>query len=132
LPQGGAAIAVVVHGGTKVVRLSEAELAAIFAGNRKAWSDGAAIRLFNLPLGHPVRVEFDRVVLSMTPEQVSRYWLDRRIRGEGTPPRQIPSPELLARLVLALAGAISYLPEDKVIPGLRVVARVRQGKVVGP
>lgn len=125
-------IAVIAHPSVPVERLPHAELASIFAGTMKTWRDGSPIRLFNLPAGHPTRTEFDRVVLRMTPEQVSRYWLDRRIRGEGTPPRQVQSPELLSRLVAALAGAVSYVPEDKVGSGVRVVARIRGGQVVAP
>jgi ABC-type phosphate transport system substrate-binding protein len=125
-------MAVIVNPEAPVKHLSGPELAAIFSGGMKYWKNGVNITIFNAPANTAPRTEFDGVVLNMTPEQVSRYWLDRRIRGEGTPPRQVPSAELMARLVAALPGAISYVPEDKVIPSVRVVARIRNRKVVGP
>jgi ABC-type phosphate transport system substrate-binding protein len=125
-------LAVIVHPGTPVKSLSGAELAAIFSGGIKYWKNGVSITIFNAPANTPPRTTFDSVVLNMTAEQVSRYWLDRRIRGEGTPPRQVPSPELAARLVAALPGAIGYVPEDKVGPNVKVVARIRLYRVVAP
>jgi hypothetical protein len=125
-------LAVIAHPLVPAAALKDVELAAVFTAARRTWEGGEAIKLFNLPPQTEARVEFDRVVLKMTPEQSAQFWLDRRIRGEGTPPRQVPSPDLLVRVVAALAGAISYVPEDKVGKGVKVVARVRGGKVVGP
>jgi hypothetical protein len=128
----GPAISVIVHPSVSVAKLGEAELAAIFGGVRRQWDDGNVIRLFNLPPNHPARTELDRVVLHMSPDEVARYWIDRRIRGEGTPPRHVPTPELLLRLVASLASSIGYVPDDKLGPGVKIVARVRDGKVVAP
>jgi ABC-type phosphate transport system substrate-binding protein len=125
-------LAVIVHPGAPVKSLTGPELAAIFSGGIKYWKGGVAITIFNAPATSPVRTEFDSVVLNMSAEQVSRYWLDRRIRGEGTPPRQVPAPELAARLAATLPGAITYVPEDKVLPNVRVVARIRNHRVVAP
>jgi ABC-type phosphate transport system substrate-binding protein len=125
-------LAVIVHPGTPVKSLTGPELAAIFSGGMKYWKSGPVITIFNAPAISPARTEFDSVVLNMTAEQVSRYWLDRRIRGEGTPPRQVPAPELVARLVATLPGAIGYVPEDKVGANVRVVARIRNHRVVAP
>lgn len=125
-------LVVVAHAGVPVAGLSEAQLNALFAGTRKHWADGSPVRVFNLTLGSPPRVEFDRVVLKMTPEGVSKYWLDRRIRGEGTPPRQMPTPELACRIVAVIPGSISYVPANKACKGLRIVARITRGKVVAP
>jgi ABC-type phosphate transport system substrate-binding protein len=125
-------LSVIAHPSVPSQKLAAAELAAIFTGAMKNWKDGSTIKLFNAPSGTPMRAEFDSVVLNMTPEQVSRFWIDKRIRGEGTPPRQVTPPELVNRLVATLPGAISYVPDDKVASGVRVVARVRGGKVVTP
>ncbi len=125
-------LAVIVHPGIAPQRLEAAERVALFTGAMRSWPDRSAVKIFNLPLHSPPRVAFDEAVLKMSQDEVSRFWLDKRIRGEGTPPRTVPSPELLARVVGALAGAVSYVPEDKIVQAVRVVARVRGGKVVPP
>jgi hypothetical protein len=125
-------LAIIVHPALASQRLEAAELVALFTGSMRTWRDGSPVKIFNLPLQSPPRTKFDEAVLGMSQEEVSRFWLDKRIRGEGTPPRTVSSPELLARVVGALVGAISYVPEDKVVSTVRVVARVRGGKVVPP
>jgi hypothetical protein len=45
----------------------------------------------------------------MNPEEVTRYWIDRKIRGQSGPPKSIDSPDLLQRVVARLAGAIGYV-----------------------
>jgi ABC-type phosphate transport system substrate-binding protein len=132
LAQQQVGIAVVAHPAVPLHRMGAAELAAVFTGGMKNWKDGSTIRIFNAPSGSPLRTEFDGVVLNMTPEQVSRFWIDKRIRGEGTPPRQVPSPDLVYRLVTNFPGSIGYVPEDKVATGVRVLARIRNRRVLPP
>lgn len=66
-----------------------------------------------VPLNHPARttdrVGFDRTVLGMGPDDVGRYWIDRRVRGGAPPPRTVDDPATLSRLIEKLPGAISYL-----------------------
>lgn len=125
-------IAVFVHPRCPAGVQNADELASYFLGTRRTWSTGERIILFNLPNGNLVRDVFDRVVLKMDPTQISRYWLDRRIRGEGSPPRQVPTGELISRLVATLPGSMGYALEDKLAPGIRLVARIRNGQVVKP
>jgi hypothetical protein len=70
--------------------------------------------------------------LKKTPEQVSQYWVDKLVRGEGQPPTQVPRVELMAKVVASLPGAIGYVTPDKVDPKLTVIARIRGGRVVAP
>jgi ABC-type phosphate transport system substrate-binding protein len=127
-----AELAVIVNPQAPGTKLGQAELQAIFSGVMRTWSGGTPVIVLNMPLHTPARTEFDRAVLDMTPEQAARFWLDKRIRGEGTPPKQIPSPEMIARLVAAQAGAISYVPAGLAGKGVRVVARIRGGEVKAP
>ena len=68
----------------------------------------------------------------MDPDAVARFWLDRRVRSGSPPPRQAPDPVMIARLVAKLEGAIGYVPESLVARDVRVVARIRNGKVLPP
>ena len=130
--QSPVSLAVVVHAGVPAVSLGAVELASIYTRATRAWKDGTTVRALNLPPGSPERVEFDRVVLDMSPERSAQFWIDKQIRGEEAAPKAIAQADIVARLVPTLSGAIGYLPEAKVDPKIRVIARIRGGKVVAP
>ena len=126
-------IDVFVNAATGVTRLSSSELAEIYNGSRLTWSLGKGITAFNLATSSPLRVEFDHVVLHMSPDEVGRYWIDQRIRGGGRPPRQVDEGAVVAKLVARLPGSIGYAPAGTAIPSdVRVVARIRNRNVVEP
>ncbi len=126
------ALAVIVHPDVEVKKLNDVELEAIFLTERRYWFGTKAIIPFNLPPRTDDRVVFDRAVLRMDPEAIARYWLDRRVRSGTPPPRQAPDPATVGRLVAKLPGAIGYVPESMVTHEVRVIARVRNGKVLPP
>ena len=95
-----------------------------------AGSAGSIAPLIRVLGGLPARTHFDRVVLGMTPDEVARFWIDRRIRGRGSPPTKAPKAATVLKVVAALAGAIGYVPQSQVGPGVKVVARVAQDKVI--
>ena len=125
-------LAVVVHPSVPAKGLSGAELASIFTRSTRTWKDGSTIRPLNLSPGTPERIAFDRAVLHLDPEQSAQYWVDRMVRGEEPAPKAIGKADIVLRLVPTLAGAISYVAEDKVDDKVRVLAFIRDGKVVTP
>lgn len=125
-------LAVIANPGVPVRAISAAELASIFSRSTRNWKDGSAIRPLNLPPGTPERVAFDRAVLHMEPEQSAQFWVDKMVRGEEAAPKAIAKIDIVVRLVPTLAGAIAYVPEDIVDDKVRVLAFVRDGKVVNP
>ena len=125
-------LGVIVHPSTPVKALSEAELASIFLTTRTDWSDGTRIVPFNLPPKTTPRVDFDEAVLHMTPDDAARFWIDRRVRGGNRPPRQAPRAELMVAVVSRLKGAIGYAPRSMVNAEVKLIATIRNGKVVPP
>jgi hypothetical protein len=125
-------LAVVANPGVPVKSLGTSELAAIFTRATRSWKDGTAIRPINLPPGSPERVAFDRAVLHLEPEQSAQFWIDRMVRGEEPAPKAIAKVEVVMTLVPTLAGGIAYVPEQKVDDKVKVLAFVRDGKVVAP
>lgn len=124
---------VIVNPGVGALRLNAQQLLNLFSGTSKRWPDGSPVTPFNAPALSPTRVQFDRVVLRMSPEEAAQFWIDKRVRGEGTPPRSVADPEILARLVATLRGTVSYVPESQVKnSNVRVVARIRDGVVMAP
>jgi hypothetical protein len=129
---GGADLVVVVNPAVAVDRLSASELETIFTSSRRSWPDGSNIGAFSYAPEDVIRRAFDNVILRLSPEDVARFWLDQRVRGGARPPRQVPNPSLAVRLVAKLPGSIAYVPESMVDSTVKVVARIRGGKVVGP
>jgi ABC-type phosphate transport system substrate-binding protein len=125
-------LAVVVNPDIDFKRVDEAMLEAIFTAARRTWPNGEAIRAFNYEPESKLRVIFDQVVLRMSPFEVGRFWVDQRVRGQVRPPREIADPELIRRLVASLPGSIAYLPASAVDSSVRVVARIRGNRLVGP
>ena len=110
---------------------SPRDIEAIFRTTLRHWPDGGGIVAFNLVPGSEERVSFDRAVLRLTPGEVSRYWIDRKIRGGESPPRSVPNPLLVVRLVRDLRSAIGYVPAALAPSGVRVIARVQGPALVG-
>lgn len=102
-------LAVIVANDSPVNGLTSHELKRLYLG--EGVSDGRGTKL--IPLSQsprsPDRIGFDRTALGMTPEEVTRYWIERKIRGKSGPPKSIDSPELLQRVVTRLDGALGYV-----------------------
>jgi hypothetical protein len=96
----------------------------MFTTRKQSWNGGGRIVPFNFPPKHEVRVDFDRAVLEMSPEEVARYWIDRRIRGGTPPPKSVNNAALIVRLVSKLEGAIGYVPRSSVDPSVRIVTQL--------
>lgn len=122
-------LAVIVHPSVPVKALSAADLRSIYRRETTFWPDGQTIRPLSLPPENVLRHQFDLAVMGLDPEGVAKYWVDQRVRGGAAAPRSVGTAALIARVVPALTGAIAYVPESAVPPGVRVVAMVRGGTV---
>ncbi len=123
------AIAVIVHPKGPAKKLDRAELAAIFKTKRRKWKGGGRIIALNLPAKSGSRVAFDKAVLGMSPKQVARFWIDRRVRGGARPPKPVPSAAVMVKVVAKLKRGIGFVPLSKVKKGVRVVGVIRKGKL---
>ena len=114
-------LALVTGDTSDVTDMSLAQVRRLFTGG--GVDDRSGRRL--VPLNHAPnmtdRVAFDRAVLGLSPEEVSRFWIDRKIRGQPGPPRSLDSAALLLRVVLRLPGAVSYVRFHQLPRGMHVV-----------
>jgi hypothetical protein len=131
-PAASLSLDVFVHRSSTVTQLTDHELEALFTRAQTRWQDGSPVIPLSFIAGADARVLFDRVVLRLGPDEVGRFWLDRRIRGLGLPPRQVPNALLMQQVIANLPGAIGYAPSQPGRSGVKVVARIQQGKVVAP
>jgi hypothetical protein len=125
-------LAVIGHPLLRREVLPEHTVRAVFLRVLRTWPDSLPVVPFNLPTRTPARVAFDSAVVHMGPDEVAQFWVDKKIRGESVPPRQIATPALMIALVNRIPGAVGYVPEGFVKPGLNVLARVRDQRVVAP
>jgi ABC-type phosphate transport system substrate-binding protein len=120
--QARTAVAIVVHPQTRVSELSFDELRKIFRGDQQFWPDGSRITLL---VRAPVAVEralvLDRIY-RMTEDQFRQYWIGKMFRADvAAGPKIVYSSEMARELVSAIPGAITFVPADAVVSGLKVL-----------
>jgi ABC-type phosphate transport system substrate-binding protein len=112
-------LVVIVAATNPIQDISRANLRRAFLGEPTSGPGGKLIPL-NQPPGSPARYQFDRILLGLDPEDVARFWIDQRIRGQGGAPRAIPAA-MLVRVIPQLAGAIGYVRASELGPGVKIV-----------
>jgi ABC-type phosphate transport system substrate-binding protein len=127
----GTEIAIVVNKACTLSSLNKAQLSAIYRAKTTEFPNGSAVSAVNLPQDNPIRQDFDRAVLGMSPDEVKRFWIDARIRSGSAPPKKLGSSIAVAKFVESDPHALGYLPVGDT-HGLKIVARVRNGSVAAP
>lgn len=113
-------LVVIVAAGSKLRDISHALLRRIFLGEPTA-HQGVRWVPFNYVPDDPLRISFDERAFDMSQEAIGRYWVDRRIRGQGMPPRAVASQTLLRAVVARLPGAIGYITSDQLHQSVRAL-----------
>jgi len=117
----GSKLVVVVAKGSPVTNISRTDLKRAFTGDTVSIDDKLLIP-FNLMPGSPARTAFDQAVLKMSPNEVGRFWVDRKVRGQSAAPRSLPTPAHVAKVAAKFPGAIGYLPADQMTSDIQAVA----------
>lgn len=116
----GKKLVVVVAKGSPLTNISRGDLKRCFLGESVS-ADGKPLVPFNAANNAPERVGFDRAVLGMSPDEVGRFWVDRKVRGQSGAPRALPSAAHMAKVAAKFPGAIGYLTEDQLTPDIQAV-----------
>jgi ABC-type phosphate transport system substrate-binding protein len=117
----GNGLVLVVGKANPISNVTKAELNRLFSAD-PIKIDGQSVVPFALAPSLAERRAFDQVVLGMSPEEVNKFWIDRRIRGQGNPPKSAPSPEVIAKVVANFPGAMGYVPATSLTSALKPVA----------
>jgi hypothetical protein len=118
----GVKLVVVVQKASPLTELSLRELKRLYVGEPVSDPAGNRIVPLNQPPASPERVSFDRFVLKMGPDEVGRFWIDRKIRGQTGAPRKVAPLELMRNAVATIPGTLAYMREGDVDARLRVLA----------
>jgi hypothetical protein len=114
-------LVVAVGRGSSLSEMSLRDLKRLYLGQHLTDPSGQKIVSLNQPPGVPSRVHFDERVLNMSPDEVARFWIDRKIRGQAPAPRSVAPVELLIRVIAELPGALGYLFESDVDARVKVL-----------
>jgi hypothetical protein len=110
---------VVVASVSPMQDISHGNLRRLFLGEPTSGPGGKLLPLNQSP-GTAIRNQFDRVVLGLEPDDVARFWIDQRIRGQAGAPRAIPAA-MLIRVVPQLPGAMGYLRAQELGAGMKAI-----------
>jgi hypothetical protein len=97
------------------------ELKRLYKAEQVTGPDGNALIPLNHAIGSPIRVAFESLVLKMSPDDVGRFWIDRKIRGQVGAPKSVPVMAVLRKAVATLPGTLTYLNASDLTPDLKVL-----------
>jgi hypothetical protein len=117
----GKKLVIVVAKGSTLTNISRGDLKRCFTGERIASGDKMLVP-FNAAPASADRAGFDKAVLGMTPDEIGRFWIDRKVRGQNAAPRSLPSAAHIAKVAAKFPGAIGYLPADQLTSDVQPVA----------
>ncbi|HET9955358.1 MAG TPA: hypothetical protein VFQ61_12675 [Polyangiaceae bacterium] len=114
-------LAVVVAKSSPLQSIGFHELKRLYMGETVNGPEGMRLVALNHAPLSTERVQFDKSVLGMSPEEVARFWIDRKIRGQSGAPKTVEPLDLLQRVVAQLRGAVGYCRLEDVKGELRVI-----------
>ena len=113
---------VVVIGNTNVKKVDAAAILRLYMG-RSSEIDGVAISAVNAPVGSSIRKRFLSSCLKQDEDRYTAHWTVRKYVGKGTSPQELPRSAEVLNFVAATPGAIGYLDESEIGPGVNILLR---------
>jgi hypothetical protein len=115
---------IVLIGNGNVPRMDGVTVQKIYTGKVISVS-GINVTPVGIKPGATVRNNFLREFLNQDEEKYTAYWTVRRYIGKGAPPTEFDSDADLIRYVQSTPGAVGYIDEADLKPGMNVIARGR-------
>ena len=112
----------VVIGNPNLRRLDATTVARIYTG-KVIEVDGITVTAVNANSGSPVRTRFLQVYLNQDDDKYMAYWTVRRYIGKGASPKELPKSSDIINFVNSTPGAIGYIDEADVRPGMNVLLK---------
>ena len=119
-------IVVVVNATSGVELLSHNEVVNIFLGRFRQFSSGLAAQPIDLPIAHPSRADFYRLLVGKSPAEINSYWARLVFSGRTLPPVQTARFEEVIPAIQNTPGGISYMERSKVGGRLKIVYELAQ------
>jgi ABC-type phosphate transport system substrate-binding protein len=113
---------VVVIGNGALAKLDAPTLRKVFTG-KLIELGGIGVVAVNASPGSAVRDRFLQTYMEQDEEKYTAYWTVRRYVGKGSPPRELATSADVIHFVQSTPGAIGYVDETDLKPGLNVLLR---------
>ncbi len=113
---------VVVIGDGRLAKLDPQTLEKIYTG-RVIEVDGIAVIAVNASRGSSIRDRFLQAYLHQDEDKYTAYWTVRRYIGKGASPRELPTSADVINYVNSTPGAIGYIDEADVPPGVHILLK---------
>jgi hypothetical protein len=119
-------LVIVTQKSNALAELSLRDLKHMFLSEQVDGPGGPLIPLQQAP-GSATRQAFESLVLKMSPDEVGRFWIDRKIRGQKGAPKAVAPVELLRRVIVSLPNTVTYLNATDLTDDLKVLKVEGQG-----
>ena len=116
-------VQVVVGATSPVGGLSKQQAADIFMGRVSSFPDGSQAIPIDLTEGADGRAEFYEKLIGKTEAQVRAYRARMAFTGVGQPPKAVPGPADMKKLVRANPNLVGYVDSQSVDNTLKVVLK---------
>lgn len=113
---------VVVIGHPNLTSLDALTLEKVYTG-RVIEVNGIPVTAINANSGSNVRARFLQMFLHQDEDKYTAYWVVRRYIGKGAPPREISGSAATLDFVRSTPGAIGYIEESDVQPGVNILLK---------
>ncbi len=104
-----AGVAIIVNPEVPDSNLIESQIAKIYLGKLKSYSNGQTIHAGDLPKRSAIRHDFYKRVVKKSERSMNRYWSKLKYTGKGKPPKQLGSNRDIIKWVARTDGAIGYI-----------------------
>lgn len=114
-------MAVIVNSANPAVNISLGDLRKVFAGTKRSWPNGQAVKLITRGPGCPERTALLRL-LAMSESEYRQFWTAQVFRGEAdAEPLTVPSVGMQKEALKIFPGAITLVNVGDVKPGMKVI-----------
>ena len=113
---------IVVIGNSNVPKMDAAIIQKIYTGKIISVS-GINVTPVGVKPGTNARNLFLQGFLNQDEEKYTAYWTVRRYIGKGAPPAELASDADVIKYVQSTPGAVGYIDEADLKPGMNVIAR---------
>jgi hypothetical protein len=114
-------VAVVVSAANPITNISVADLRKMFAGGKRSWPGGQAMKLITRGPGSPERHTLLKL-LAMSEIDYRQYWAAQVFRGDAdAEPLTVPSIGMQKEALNLYPGAITLVSIHDVKPGMKVL-----------
>lgn len=118
-------LVIVVGAPCPLQALTRSQAVAYFTGRLRTLPGGEPAQPLDLPLDHPARERFYRLLTGLGLAQMNSYWSRLAFSGQMQPPQVVAGEAELVRLLRASPRALGYLPRPPDDERLRTLLVVK-------